>query len=295
MDLRRLAATGPPVSPIGFGAFKIGRNQRTKYGAAYELPDDAQVARLLNAVLDMGINYIDTAPAYGTSEERIARAIGHRRGEYTLSTKVGETFEGGVSTYDFSAPAIRSSVERSLRRLQTDVLDLVFIHSDGNDLAILEGTDAVPALVALREAGRVRAIGLSAKTAAAPRAALDWSDAIMVEYHLDDRSAETVIGEAAARGLGVVVKKGLASGRLPPVAAVPFALANPGVSTLIVGSLSEAHLRENLALARRGGPCGVTQPRRLAVPAAILSRRRAAYTRLRVATPPDARPWRKSS
>ncbi len=72
----------------------------------------------------------------------------------------------------------------------------------------------------------------------------------MVEYHLDDRSHETVIDEAAARGLGVVVKKGLASGRLPAAAAVPFVLAHPGVSTLIVGSLSESHLRENLALAR---------------------------------------------
>ncbi len=166
MDLRSLGAGGLSVSPIGFGAFKIGRNQRTKYAGGYELPDERQVSRLLNAVLDMGINYIDTAPAYGSSEERVGAAIGRRRREYTLSTKVGETFVGGASTYDFSAHAIRASIERSLRRLRTDSLDLVFIHSDGDDLAIIERTDAVAALVAAREAGMARTIGLSAKSVA---------------------------------------------------------------------------------------------------------------------------------
>ena len=251
MDLRRLGAAGPAVSPLGFGAFKIGRNQKTKYGTPYELPDERQVSRLLNAVLDMGINYIDTAPAYGTSEERIGAAIGHRRREFTLSTKVGESLVDGVSSYDFSAAAIRASVERSLRRLQTETLDLVFIHSHGDDLAIVDDSDAVATLIALREAGLARAIGLSAKTVAGACAALAWADAIMVEYHVDDRSHETVISEAAARGVGVVVKKGLAAGRLPAAVAVPFVLANPGVSTLIVGSLLAEHLRENLELARR--------------------------------------------
>src|SRR5579862_3678712 len=109
---RPLGRTGFSISPIGFGAFKIGRNQKVKYSAAYELPSDEQVAALLNGVLDLGINYIDTAPAYGTSEERIGRAIAGRRSEFVLATKVGETFEAGVSTYDFSAAAIRASVAR---------------------------------------------------------------------------------------------------------------------------------------------------------------------------------------
>lgn len=257
MDPRHLGAEGPPVSPLGFGAFKIGRNQKTKYGADYALPDERQVARLLNAVLDMGIDYVDTAPAYGLSEQRIGAAIGHRRGEYTLSTKVGESFADGDSTYDFSAAAIRASVERSLRRLKTETLDLVFIHSHGDDRAILEGTDAVATLAALRDEGLIRAIGLSAKSVEGAQAALEWANAIMVEYHCDDRSHEAVIAEAAARGVGVVVKKGLAAGRLPAAIAVPFVLGNQGVSTLIVGSLSEIHLRENLELAR----IAVTQSR----------------------------------
>jgi aryl-alcohol dehydrogenase-like predicted oxidoreductase len=234
---------------VGYGAFKIGRNVGIKYPSAYDLPDERAAGRLLNAVLDLGINYLDTAPAYGLSEQRIGRALGHRRGEYVLSTKVGETFEAGRSTYDFSTAAIRASVERSLRRLGGDALDLVFIHSDGNDLAILEQTDAVPTLQSLRSDGLVRAIGLSAKAVEGARAALAWADAVMVEYHLDDASQAPVIAEAAAADVGVVVKKGLAAGRLDPAGAVRFVLDTPGVGSLVVGSLNVDHLRDSIRVA----------------------------------------------
>src|SRR5260370_40863961 len=135
MTRRPLGKTGLAITPIGFGAFKIGRNEKTKYGQAYALPDDRTVAGLLNGILDLGIAYIDTAPAYGLSEQRIGRAIAHRRNEFTLSTKIGETFENGQSHYDFPAAAVRSSVERSLRRLRTDSLDVVLLHSNGDDVA----------------------------------------------------------------------------------------------------------------------------------------------------------------
>ncbi len=247
MDQRRLGRTGPLVSPLGYGAFKIGRNEQTKYGSDYELPDEAAVSRLLNGLLDLGINYFDTAPAYGQSEERIGRAIAHRRAEFTLSTKVGELFENGKSTYDFSQSAIEHSIQRSLQRLRTDILDIVFIHAHGDDLAILEQTAAVPTLQRLRDAGLIRQIGMSAKTIAGAHASLDWADAIMVEYHLDDRSAEPVIAAAAKAGIGVVVKKALASGKLPAKDALQFVLNNPAVSSIVIGTLNLEHMRANLA------------------------------------------------
>ena len=237
------------VSPVGFGAFKIGRNVGIKYPQAYELPSEQQVERLLSAVLDLGINYIDTAPAYGLSEERIGRAISHRRREYVLSTKVGETFADGRSTHDFSSKAVQESVTRSLKRLRTDVLDLVFIHSGGEDLAILEETDAVPTLTRLRDAGLIRAIGLSGKTIDGARAALGWADVIMVEYHLRDRAHAEIIAEAQRRDVGVVVKKGLASGHLDPAEAIGFVLGTPGVGSLVIGGLNIEHLQENVRLA----------------------------------------------
>jgi aryl-alcohol dehydrogenase-like predicted oxidoreductase len=246
---RRLGRTGLEVTPLGFGAFKIGRNVGIKYPASYDLPDEKAAERLLNAVLDLGVNLIDTAPAYGLSEERIGRAIAHRRSEFILSTKAGETFEDGRSAYDFSGPAIRASAARSLQRLKTDVLDLLFIHSDGNDLAILNETDAVDAMITLRDAGLARAVGFSGKTVEGARAALLWADVLMAEYHPEDRSHEEVIGEAAGAGIGIIVKKPLASGRLEPRTAIEFALSNPAVSSLVIGGLNLDHLRADIAIA----------------------------------------------
>lgn len=249
-----MARLTPPLPPLGFGAFKIGRNQGIHFAQPYDLPDEADAAALLHAVLDLGIGYIDTAPAYGLSEERIGRAIAHRRREFVLSTKVGETFEDGISTHDFSAGAVRRSIERSLRRLKTEVLDIVFVHAHRDDLRILEQSDVAVTLLALRDAGLIRAVGFSGYTTAAFRAALTWSDALMVAYHAEDPSLAPILDEAAARGVAVIVKKGLASGRLAPAAALAFALAHPAVDSVVVGSLNIAHLHENLRIAERARP-----------------------------------------
>ncbi len=250
MVRRRLSNCGLAVTPIGFGAFKIGRNVGIKYAQDYDLPDESAVNRLLNTVLDLGINYIDTAPAYGISEEQIGRVISERRREFVLCTKVGETFENGRSTYDFSEHAVRGSIQRSRERLRSDELDIVLIHSDGNDLQILNETDVVPTLTALRDAGVIKAIGLSAKTVDGARVALAWADVLMVEYHVRDQSHGPVIAQAVDAGVGVVVKKGLASGQLDPAEAIPFVLGTGGVASLVIGGLDLDHIRTNILLAQ---------------------------------------------
>ena len=131
MVRRRLGRSELKVTPIGFGAFKIGRNTGIKYPQGYDLPDESRVRRLLDGVVETGINYIDTAPAYGLSEERIGRWLAGlgavERKDLVISTKVGETYDEGRSTYDFSQDAVRRSVTRSLRRLGGEALDLVFV------------------------------------------------------------------------------------------------------------------------------------------------------------------------
>jgi aryl-alcohol dehydrogenase-like predicted oxidoreductase len=251
MHIRPLGRTGLEVSVLGFGAFKIGRNRGIKYQQGYELPDDQTVERLMATVRGLGISYIDTAPAYGTSEERLGKVLAqHQHGE-VISTKVGETFQDGVSLYDYSPESTRASVERSARRLGRDVLDVVLVHSDGNDLPIQDATGVVETLLALKAEGRVRAVGFSGKTTEGAFRALEWADVLMVEFHIEDPSHEEVIGEAHNRGIGVVVKKGLASGQLPAAEAIGFVLAHPGVSSLIVGSLDALHLAENAEAAKR--------------------------------------------
>lgn len=255
MDRRNLN-----ITPVGFGAFKIGRNQGIKYPDAYDLPDEQAVDTLLNGVLDLGINYIDTATAYGLSEERIGRAIGHRRDEFVISTKVGETFAAGRSSHDFSSHGVRESVERSLRRLRCDALDIVFVHASRDDLEVLTATDVVPTLESLRDQGCVKRIGFSGYTAKAFDVALSWADVLMVTYHKDDPTLESVIAKAAERGVAIVVKKALASGHLNAEEAIRFVLANPHVTSAVIGGLSLQHLRENVRVAEQArGPGAILE------------------------------------
>lgn len=249
MRKRNLGKTGIEIGEIGFGAFKIGRNRNVKYSKQYELPDLEVVRKLLDAVLDMGINHIDTAPAYGISEERIGECISRRRDEYVLSTKVGEIYENETSRYDYSTSAMRRSVEQSLKKLKTDRLDIVFIHSHGDDLKILHETDVVETLQQLKQQGKIRAIGLSGKTVEGAREAHKWADVSMVEYHLEYRSHEQVIAEAHKKDIGVIVKKGLSSGTLEPKQAISFVLENPGVTSLVIGGLNPEHIRQNISIA----------------------------------------------
>ncbi|HEV8292077.1 MAG TPA: aldo/keto reductase [Tepidisphaeraceae bacterium] len=245
MVLRALGKTGLKVSPISFGAFKIGRNEKTKYEQGYPLPSEDETSRLLNGVLDLGINLIDTAPAYGVSEQRVGRHISTRRREFILSTKVGETFENGKSTYDFSPRAIAESVKRSLTRLKTTSVDFLFIHSDGREVA----AETIAAIQSLRKQGKTRFIGLSGKTVESARAALKWADALMIEYHPRDKSHEDIIEKAGEMGVAILVKKPLASGQISAQEAIPFSLKKPQVATLVIGGLNLEHIRANLRIA----------------------------------------------
>ena len=247
--MRPLGRTGLSLSVLGFGAFKIGRNQKTRYPRGYDLPDEGAVERLLRTALEAGVRYFDTAPAYGVSEERLGRLLPREPG-VVVSTKVGEEFERGESRYDFADAAVRASVDRSRRRLGVEALDLVWVHSDGQDLRVLRETGVAPTLQELRDRGVVRGVGFSGKTVEGAREALGWADAVMVEYHARDSSHDGVMREALARGVAVVVKKGLASGTLDPREAIPFVLGHSGVSSLVVGGLDEGHLRLNAELAR---------------------------------------------
>jgi aryl-alcohol dehydrogenase-like predicted oxidoreductase len=131
-----------------------------------------------------------------------------------------------------------------------DVLDIVFIHSDGNDLHVLTQTDALQTLRDLKASGEIQAIGFSGKTIdGARRAIADGVDAIMVEYHMNDQSHAAVIDEAAAAGVGVVIKKGLASGDLKPADGLPFLLGNRNISSIVIGGLNLNHIAENLKIA----------------------------------------------
>lgn len=247
-DRRELGGTGIRVSPIGLGTVKFGRNTGVKYSASFSLPDDKQLARLVSIAEECGINLADTAPAYGSSEERLGRLLATRRDRWILCTKVGESFEAGKSTFDFSRSATRSSVERSLRRLATDYLDIVLVHCSDTDAADLRNTDVVDTLLDLKAQGYIRAIGASTKTVEGGLACLESCDVVMAAYNPEDQSQLTVLEQALHRNAGVLVKKALESGHATdPARALRFILAQDAVSSVIVGTIDEAHLRANVA------------------------------------------------
>lgn len=257
MDLRTLGTTGLHVAPIGFGAFKIGRNEKIKYAEGYELPSDDEVDALLARLLDAGINLIDTAPAYGTSEEQIGRFLkaSGRRDDIVLATKVGEQFHNGVSHYAFDRQSIEDSLDASLRRLQTDHLDLVCVHSDGRDEAILQESDVLEVLTERQARGDVAHIGFSGKTLAGHRLCLNSHPTVavlMIELSPLEHEQRPLLREAGERGVGILVKKGLAAGRAPAEEAIPWILDHPEVASLLIGSLSAEHMTHNLRLASRG-------------------------------------------
>ncbi|MFO0875612.1 MAG: aldo/keto reductase [Phycisphaerales bacterium] len=251
---RRLGRTSVLVPPIGFGAFKIGRSHGAKYPTSYAIPDEATAAAMLNGVLDLGAALIDTAPAYGSSEERIGHHLAARRHEFTLVTKVGETLEETSpgcfeSRHDFTPDAVRRSAEASVERLGGPV-DVLLVHADSRDAALARDLALIAAMERLRADGLAGAIGFSGKSAEGDRAALPWADAVMVEYHIEDRSGEALMEEASRRGVGVLVKKALASGHLPASDAIAFVLANRCVDCVIVGGLDLGRFAANVAVAR---------------------------------------------
>lgn len=255
MSLKKneLGQTGLSISCLGLGTVKFGRNQEVKYPSTFALPSDEDIRLLLDQAESLGINLLDTAPAYGSSEQRLGRLLTNRD-TWVICTKVGEEFITGKSFFDFSADHVRKSIERSLLNLNTDYLDIVLIHSDGNDLSILESTDCLEALNKLKEQGLIRAIGMSTKSVAGGIKAVELTDAVMVTYNPSNTEDEAVIDHANNNQKGVLIKKALNSGHdceNGVESNFDFALNKEGVSSIIVGTINPSHLSDNVSIAEK--------------------------------------------
>lgn len=260
MQLRSLGSSGIKVSVLGLGTVKLGRDQQVKYPHGFEIPDDAQTRDLLTLTKDLGINLIDTAPAYGNSEERLGQLL-PQRNDWVIVTKVGETFENGQSSFDFSAKATRSSVETSLKNLQRDYVDVVLVHSDGNDMHIINNEGVLPELERLKKEGYLRAYGMSTKTLEGGLWVVEHCDVVMATCNLTDHQDLPVIEAAHRLVKGVVVKKGLQSGHADKSAggagveqSFDFVLNQAGVSSMIVGTINPEHLKHNVEICNRIAP-----------------------------------------
>lgn len=270
---RPLGRSGILVSRIALGTVELGLDYGIAGAGDHRRPDEAASAKLLNEALDMGAIYIDTARMYGEAEAIIGRAIGHRRGEYVIASKVATP----AALRGAEARAhVRQSIETSLTALGTNHIDLMYSHSATVD-EIAQG-DVYAALDEARRAGKIRAVGASTYGEAAPRAAIAHGgyDCIQVACNLLDRALEAeVLPAAQAANIGVTARSVLLKGALThryahlpdvladlraaaaqaerlaaaaglslPEAAYRYILAHPAVSSALVGTARVDELRE---------------------------------------------------
>jgi aryl-alcohol dehydrogenase-like predicted oxidoreductase len=253
---------------------------------------DDEAGRVLGAVLDSGINLIDTSVDYGNSEELIGRYVGHRRDEYFLASKCGCPLSVAPDAtppypHDYSPANVRSGIEQSLRRLRTDRLDLVQVHMSPSR-ALMEAEDTVETLQSARDEGKVRFIGMSGILPNLPdHLAMGVFEVFQIPYSAVQREHEDLITAAAGSGAGTLIRGGAArgapaedkawrngplgldrgegqrrwdasgigellDGMSPLEFVLRFTLSHPALSSTIVGTSSVNHLRSNVTIAEKG-------------------------------------------
>lgn len=278
MEMRALGKTGFEVSALGFGGAPVG----------YLEIDRKQVTEILNTLLDRGVNLIDTAASYAGSEEAIGDAISHRRDEFVLVSKCGQAFED-IEGEAWSAKAIEQTVERALRRLKTDHIDVMLLHSC--ELEVLQQGEALGALITARDAGKLRFVGYSGDNEAAVHAA-GIEDVAVIETSVnicDQANIDTLLPLAQQNNIGILAKRPIANAawrdaseqrgmyanyaqtyheRLGKMAITPtdlgfpddawpevalrFTISQPAVTTAIVGTTKLTNVDRNLDVLSKG-------------------------------------------
>ena len=278
MIRNKLGRTNLEVSQLGYGSMGL-RGPRT-WGV--RVVDDEHAERMLNAVLDAGINFIDTSPDYGVSEERIGRFLAGRRDEFILATKCGcvpRQYDDHLEIdHVWKREVIERNIAASLKRLQTDTIDLLQFH--GGDAETLEREGLLDLLTDYRRQGLIRFIGVSSKLPTL-RGLIELGvfDTFQLPYSCLAPEHHEAIIAAAKTGAGIILRGGIAQGgpeseikrpilnevwqearlaELLPAGMSPaelilrYTLSHPHCHTTIVGTSNLDHLAENVSAVTRG-------------------------------------------
>jgi len=275
---KTLGRTGLEVTQLGYGSMGL-RGPRT-WGVRVVSEEAAD--EFLNAVLDSGINFIDTSPDYGISEERIGRYISSRRNEFILTTKCGCVYTQHADHLEidhvWKKNVLERNIETSLKRLQTDHVDILQFH--GGDAETIQRAGLIDTLMGFRDQGLIRFIGASSSLPHLPGLIeLGVFDTFQIPYSCLAPQHHDLITRAAETGAGIIIRGGIAQGgpdaeiqrpalndvwtraKLDEVLPegmkraeliLRYTLAHPDCSTTIVGTCNPAHLAENLAASAQG-------------------------------------------
>ena len=278
MIKKTLGRTGLEVTQLGYGS--MGLRGPNTWGVRVVEEDAAGL--FLNTVLDAGINFIDTAPDYGISEERIGRHIASRRSEFYLATKCGCDYTQHDDhieiQHTWTKDVVQRNIERSLDRLQTDYIDLMQFH--GGDAKTLVEAGLIDLLVDYQSQGVIRFLGASSKLPDIDGLIeLNVFDTFQIPYSCLADEHHDVITRAASTGAGIIIRGGIAHGGpdaeiqrpalndvweaaqleqllpnwMPKAELIlRYTLSHPHCDVTIVGTCNHAHLQENLRSAERG-------------------------------------------
>lgn len=279
LERRTSARLEREVTFIGFGGLEIGRDWGM--GKDNQRPSEEQASNVLNAVLDLGINLVDTASAYHKSEERIGKFISSRRDEYVLTSKCGEHNREPRTYYDFSYQAVRRSIDNSLELLKTNCIDVMQIHFGPNAKAVLDKGETLAAMQDAKKEGKIKKLGASIDGALAKRCIESGDfDVLQMDYNLANQRNRENIALAAERGIAVLVRSGFGKGLFTPrvldkktwwniplamkihkllrlvdgdvktymAIALQFLYAEKGVTSVLLGSKKVEHIQSNLEL-----------------------------------------------
>ena len=295
MEKTPLGKTGLEITRLGVGLSELGE---------YSLsPDDVKTAGgVLDAALDGGINFLDTATCYGNSEELVGRTVSNRRDEYVLASKCGHVAHG-YQGRDWDRKTVEDSIDRSLKLLQTDHVDLMQFHSCGID--VLERGEVIEALQEAKQAGKIRFTGYSGDNENALWAVESGHfDTLQTSFSIADQRARTweILQKADEGGMGIIIKRPIANavwraskstssyadeyfrrsqamaalGEVPDepddriLTSLGFVFSHPQVDTAIVGTLNQAHMLSNIRMVEAG----------LDVPATVIDELRQRFDRL---------------
>ena len=237
MEYRILGKTGLKISRMGFGGIPIQKI------------DEEGTRKLLHEMMEMGVNYIDSARGYTVSEQYIGYGLEGIRDKFVLATK----------SMSRTKEAMAADIETSLGNFRTDYIDLYQVHNPSMeqlDQVIGEG-GALEALMEAKAAGKIGHIGLTAhSTAVFERAlGLDWVETIMFPYNIVEQQGAELIHKCAEKNIGFIDMKPLAGGAIEDATlALRYVCSNPDVTVVIPGMAEVRELEQNLAA------CSNTEP-----------------------------------
>jgi 1-deoxyxylulose-5-phosphate synthase len=214
MNKRVLGNTGIEVSELAFGGVEIGMPYGIGVQSHADMLTEAGAIRLLHAAFDAGIHFIDTARQYGNSEAIIGKAFATKRAQVVIATKCKHLRNADQTIPANLAALIEGSLAESLTALQTDYADVFMLHD--SDPAIVQDPEVIRLFATLKQAGRIRASGVSTYTPAETKTAIEsghW-DVVQVPFNLLDQRQEALFALAQEKGVGIVVRSVLLKGLL---------------------------------------------------------------------------------